>query len=134
MPVPKHLVLDTNVLVSSLLSRRASPPSEIVSLVLNEFIKLCYDDRILEEYKNVLQRPHFKFDPLLVKDVLATIEFAGFDVVPERLPAVTSDPDDQAFYEVSKLCVCPLVTGNKKDFPNEPHIMTPSEYLDAMRG
>ncbi|MCL2679882.1 MAG: putative toxin-antitoxin system toxin component, PIN family [Coriobacteriia bacterium] len=134
MAVQKTVVLDTNVLVSALLASTTSPPVHILTLVQNEMLSLCYDQRIWQEYCEVLHRPRFGFGTKEVRTLLHTIQFAGFSVSPFQLKAKTADPDDQAFYEVAALCHCPLVTGNKRHFPDEPHIMTPAEYLSQMRG
>lgn len=56
------IVLDTNVLVSSLLSSRGAP-SKILDLILGEQVVVAYDNRILGEYEEVLSRPEFKIIP-----------------------------------------------------------------------
>jgi len=50
------VVLDTNVLVSSLLSQK-SWPAKILDLTLDDYIQVAYDDRLLGEYEEVLARP-----------------------------------------------------------------------------
>jgi putative PIN family toxin of toxin-antitoxin system len=52
------LVLDTNVLVSALLSPFGAP-GRIWDLVLAREVRLVYDDRILVEYRRVLSREKF---------------------------------------------------------------------------
>ena len=56
-----RIVLDTNVLVSGLLSPHR-PPGEIVRLVSGGLVSLCLDARIVAEYRDVLARPRFGFD------------------------------------------------------------------------
>jgi len=133
MAALKHVVIDTNVIVSSMLSSRLSPPVSIMNLVANEMLTVCYDERIWEEYVDVLYRPHFKFDPWGVKTILHSIKSAGFLVNPPAHEVVLPDPNDQAFYEVADLCLCPLITGNQRHFPVEPHIMTPAEFIESLR-
>jgi len=53
------VVLDTNVLVSSLLSQK-SWPAKILNLILDDHIQVAYDDRILGEYEEVLARPELR--------------------------------------------------------------------------
>ena len=55
-------MLDTNVLVSGLLSP-FGPPGEIVRMVSSGAVVLCLDARIFAEYDDVLARPRFGFDP-----------------------------------------------------------------------
>jgi putative PIN family toxin of toxin-antitoxin system len=54
------VVLDTNVIVSALINPYGAPAS-ILGLVLEEKIELCYDTRILIEYRDVVMRPKFGF-------------------------------------------------------------------------
>ena len=55
------IVLDTNVLVSGLLTP-FGPCGEIVRMVSAGKLILYIDARILSEYNEVLQRPKFKFN------------------------------------------------------------------------
>ena len=56
------VVLDTNVLVSGLLSQK-SWPAKILDLILADHIHVAYDDRILGEYEEVLSRPELHIPP-----------------------------------------------------------------------
>ncbi len=56
-----RIVVDTNVLVSGLLNPYGSP-GRILDLVLSGRIQVLYDDRILEEYQDVLARPQLAID------------------------------------------------------------------------
>jgi uncharacterized protein len=57
------IVLDTNVLVSGLLNSNRKP-GRIIDLVISGRIRLFYDDRILAEYADVLERPELEIDPV----------------------------------------------------------------------
>jgi predicted nucleic acid-binding protein len=129
----KLIVLDTNVVVSALLSSQQSPPVEIVSLAVMGLLTLCYDARIMSEYREVLQRPRFDFNPKQVRILLSALEQGGLPVDPLPLKPACADPDDQAFYEVAQLCFCPLITGNKRHFPPETGILSPREYLKSLQ-
>ena len=54
------IVLDTNVLVSGLLNPYG-PPGRIVQMVAAGALQLCFDARIICEYRDVLVRPVFGF-------------------------------------------------------------------------
>ncbi|HNK59013.1 MAG TPA: putative toxin-antitoxin system toxin component, PIN family, partial [Leptospiraceae bacterium] len=56
-----RIVLDTNVLVSGIL-KPFSIPGEIVRRIGSGNLTLCFDARILAEYREVLHRPKFKID------------------------------------------------------------------------
>ena len=47
------VVIDTNVLVSAFWSRDGVP-AQIMALLLNQKIVPCYDERIMQEYEEVL--------------------------------------------------------------------------------
>ncbi len=38
------------------------------------------------------------------------------------------DVDDLPFFEVAKTCNAPLVTGNVKDYPNDPLVFSLSDF------
>jgi putative PIN family toxin of toxin-antitoxin system len=56
-----RVVVDTNVLVSGLLSLRG-PPAQIVDLVVAGALWVLFDEWVLDEYDAVLRRPRFGFD------------------------------------------------------------------------
>ena len=127
------IVLDTNVLVSGLLTPFGSP-AEIVRMVAAGIIELCYDVRILTEYGNVLKRPRFQFDPEKIDILLGQIEYYGSLVAAEPFSDPLPDESDKPFLEVAIACETRyLVTGNIKHFPDtlkhRVRIVTASEFL-----
>ena len=132
-----RIVLDTNVLVSGLL-RPLSPPGQITALVAAGSLSLCYDARILDEYRRVLLRERFGFDAERVAALLAQIAAAGSVVAAEPLTQRRTDPDDEPFLEVALAGgVRCLVTGNLRHFPPERCqgmvVLPPAEFLAAYR-
>lgn len=129
------IVVDTNVLVSGLL-KPFSALGEIVRLVTAADIQLCYDARILWEYREVLLRPQFDFNLADVKNLLIQIEACGFALASSPLSKHLPDPYDEPFLEVALAgnAHC-LVTGNIKHYPvNKRHGMTiisPAEFLEG---
>ena len=71
-----NVMLDTNILVSALISS-FGPPARILDMVLLGDLRLVYDDRILAEYREVLARPRFGFDLNDVADLLHYLEAEG---------------------------------------------------------
>lgn len=122
-------VIDTNVLVSALWSRNGGP-AKVMAMILNGLIKPCYDYRILSEYRAVLNRPKFKFNTDEIKELIGFIEMIGISVVPEPLAVKFVDEEDRKFYEVAKYCNAVLITGNTKHFPEEPFVMTVTDFLN----
>ncbi len=131
------IVLDTNNLVSGLLSPYGAP-AEIVRMVADNRIQLCYDSRIITEYRNVLHRPKFKFDPKQVGALLEQIEVCGDIIVPQPLTQRLPDLFDEPFLEVAITAkVEYLVTGNIKHFPKDRRghikVVSPVEFIDNYR-
>lgn len=132
-----RIVLDTNVLVSGLLSPHR-PPGEIVRLVSGGLVSLCLDARIVAEYRDVLARPRFGFDQAAVADLLAYVESNGETVASAPLPLRLPDPDDEPFMEaaVASRADC-LVAGNLTHFPPEAWsgvaVVSPAELIDLYR-
>ena len=132
-----RIVLDTNVLLSGLLSP-SGPPGSIVQLITAGAVRICYDARILVEYRQVLLRPAFPFADVQVESLLDQLQADG-DLVAalllvERLP----DPEDEVFLEValSGNAQC-LVTWNLKHFPEQNlqgvRVASPREFLELFR-
>lgn len=119
------VVVDTNVLVSALLRQR-TPPAAVLDAVLRGDLTILYDQRILDEYREVLARPKFAFDAAVITSAGLLVPDAAF---PHSLP----DPDDQPFADVAFTGGADvLITGNKVHFPVKDAIgvVTPREWLE----
>lgn len=129
-----YAVFDTNVLVSSLMSKRTdSPTVKLLDFVLDGQIVLLYNDEILEEYKEVLHRSKFEFGEDRINAVLDMVA-TGLNM--ERTPSGETfpDADDAVFYEVALSKEGSyVVTGNQKHFPKSPIVVTPAEMLQIIQ-
>ncbi len=129
-----RIVLDTNVLVSGMINAHGSP-GRIVDLLREELIELIVDDRVLSEYRMVLNRPKFRryFDSQAVSDILNFLEQNTLYMVAVKTITGLPDPDDAPFAELALSAGVPLVTGNLDDFPESKlhnvRILTPAEYI-----
>ena len=129
-------VLDTNVLVSGLISAKG-PPGRLIDAILARRLQIAFDDRILQEYKAVLARPKFQFKPA---DVTAFWEILPFQYHRVAMPVEdlqASDPDDTKFLEVATATESKtLVTGNARHYPEKSRgeviILTPAEAFDCI--
>lgn len=112
-----RLVLDTNVLVSGLLSPNG-PPGKILDHLVHGRVVAVYSRPILDEYAVVLARKKFNFEPDDIDTFIELIVTEGWPVLrAPRLSIHCSDPKDQPFYDGAAAVNCPLVTGNLKHFP-----------------
>ncbi|GHT99213.1 PIN domain-containing protein [Spirochaetia bacterium] len=124
------VVLDTNVIVSAFLNPKGIP-GEILSLVLSEKIILCYDNKILSEYTDVLTRSKFNFNKELVNDFLEFVKIYGEYIVAESQDIQFIDEDDKIFYDVFRSSDANyIITGNKKHYPKEENILLPREFKE----
>jgi len=129
-----RIVLDTNVLVSGLLTPFGTC-GEIVRMLTSAEIVLCADARILLEYDDVLHRPTFDINPHDVDVVMEYIQKSAEVHATSPLARPLPDEDDNPFLEVavSSDADC-LVTGNLKHFPTrcraDVRVLSPRQFLD----
>jgi len=131
-----RVVMDTNVLVSGLLTPFGLC-GRILNLVISGEITLCVDARILIEYEEVLKRPKFKTNPVLIETLLDFIESCSEAYSTTPLKNSLTDPDDNPFLEVAiaSHSDC-LTTGNLKHFHEELRcgvtIISPRDLFDLL--
>src|SRR5260221_1867824 len=88
-------------------------------LTLAGELTLLFDERVLEEYREVLSRPRFAIPPAQADELLRQLEAYGERVAAAApVEFVLPDPDDRAFVEVALSGHADaLVTGNARHFP-----------------
>lgn len=128
-----RIVLDTNVLVSATLNPHGIPGRILDGLLSGEY-KLVVDDRILDEYRDVLSRSRFNFMDYYVNNLLEFFYHEAEHETAAPFPLDLRDPNDKPFLEVAiQGKVDALITGNLKDFPRSPFlgikILSPAEFL-----
>jgi putative PIN family toxin of toxin-antitoxin system len=122
------VVLDTNILVSALLSPSGNP-AKIYRMFLTENLKVAYSSEIIAEYNDVLFRPYLQIPTEEAGKVLAAIQEQGKRIEPTPGTHYMVNEDDRIFYDTAKSTGSYLVTGNKKHYPDEAFIVTPAEFL-----
>ena len=131
----KYVVIDTNVLVSALITRNENAPTvKILKYLSQNKIVPVYSSEIVKEYYEVLRREKFKLSEEIVLAIVKDIVNNGLEVrdiveVKEEM----SDPTDVIFYAVTLATRDKdtfLVTGNGKHFPAKSFIVTPAELMD----
>ncbi len=97
-----YAVIDTNILVSAMLTHNPqAATARVLNYIVEGVITPVYNDDIISEYQEVLHRPKFCFDPLLVQNVLDYFRHYGIQVQPVPYEGSMPDEKDRAFYEVS---------------------------------
>ena len=121
-------VIDTNVLVSALLSSHMDAATVRV-------VDKLFTAEIIPLFKEVLHRPKFHFPKEAIQNLLEAIRQNGANVEPVATGEIFPDQKDIVFYEVAMAKQdenAYLVTGNIKHFPVRPFVVTPKEMLDIL--
>lgn len=133
----QKLILDTNVLVSALIS--SSIPTKILyELVMTKKVETCLSEEVFAEYVEVLNRDkfakyaHFKTRAEVVLNKLREISMF---YRTDRKVEVLTDSSDNKFLELAAISSADyLTTGNTLDFTitefEYTRILTPREYWD----
>ena len=129
-------VIDTNVLVSALLSPSGNE-ALIVLAVHQGMIRPCFSEQVLQEYATVLARPRFAFRLDEIDALLAMFRSKGELFFPEESPALSPDPADTKFLDCALVARADfIVTGNKRDFPGSPYgttrVVNAAELIDRI--
>ena len=131
-----RVVLDTNILISAVLSPKGPPAQVFLMTLLDPDTQLCVSGDIYAEYEEVIRRPRLNRSDSEIQGTLRTIREKGFWVKPTEKVRACSDPDDDIFLECAQAAVAHyLVTGNVKDFPTkwaDTQILTARQFLDAV--
>ena len=130
-PAMIKAVIDTNVVISGLLTPFGKPPFLILQLIRNFEVALFVSDDILSEYERVLN--YKKFETKITKDETEKILHflnAGININPPKSNIAFADETDRMFYDLAKLSDSYLITGNLKHYPTEEKIILPVKFLE----
>ncbi len=136
----QKIVIDTNIIVSSLI-QRGFPNLIIRELFLEQKFQLCVSDELMAEYYEVLSRPKFsKFQDFFTKAeiLLVEIETKSKKYFPKIKLDLISDVDDNMILELADECEADfIITGNTNDFTFPIYkltkIVTPKEYWEQYK-
>mgnify|MGYP001355752436 CR=1 FL=1 len=129
-------VIDTNVLVSGLLS--PSGNEALIILAIHQgLVRPCLSEEIIAEYVAVLARPKFAFPPDEIEALMAGLRRNGELFQPEASSATSPDSGDTKFLHCAKAAQADfIVTGNKRHFPDSPYgptrVVSAGELLDRI--
>lgn len=129
-------VIDTNIIISSLLSKQKdSSVNKVMNYIKEEEIVPLYCDEILNEYKDVLNRKEFDFPSHVIGSILNFIKEVGVKIIPVKPNEILIDTKDQIFYDT---CLTKrdnnsyLITGNLKHFPIRNFIVSAKDMIDII--
>ena len=129
-----YAVLDTNVIVSSMLTRNQFSPTRLIMTMVRDggVIPMINDD-ILEEYSEVLSRSKFNIRHDDIEEILTVFLARGLKYTPNCLKRDFVDANDIIFYETYLMRDdAYLITGNMRHFPSEQRILPPADMLQVI--
>ena len=130
-----YAVIDTNVIVSSML-KGTSIPGIIVAKALDGPIIPLLNEEILQEYKEVLSRNKFGLDEEAIEGLIESLKHRAIFLDRTESEEIFPDPDDAVFYEIvitaRSATDAYLITGNIKHYPIKSFVVTPHEMLDII--
>ena len=96
-----YAVIDTNVIVSALITKRPdSPVLQVMQRIFSGRVCVLVNDEILSEYKEVLTRPKFELNPESVDSVISELQKHCVNVDASESEVQLPDPKDVVFYNV----------------------------------
>ena len=129
-----YAVIDTNIIVSSFITQNPSSATRrVINSMLSGKIKPLYNEEILDEYFDVLNRSKFHLSEIRIHELLNF--FKQYGIASSRFPYAGEmpDEDDRVFYEVSLSEEDSfLVTGNLKHFPKTPKVITATQMMEIL--
>jgi putative PIN family toxin of toxin-antitoxin system len=130
-----RLVLDTNVVVSALLAPGGNEAA-VLRIALAGGATICLSPSIVAEYRAVLARPAFRFDPRKIAEFLRLMDEHAEYCQPRRRATGSPDEADNRFLECAESAGANfLVTGNRRHFPRwwkETEIVSARELLERI--
>jgi putative PIN family toxin of toxin-antitoxin system len=129
-------VIDTNVLVSGLLSP-AGNEAMILLAIHHRMVRVCLSEPIMTEYRAVLARPKFRFPAEEIEDLLNMLLSNGELISAGASSIASPDPGDTKFLQCAHAGRADfIVTGNKRDFPDPAygpaHVVSAGELLERL--
>ena len=130
-----YAVIDTNVIVSSML-KADSIPGSIINYVESNVIVPLLSEEIINEYVEVLTRNKFEIAHDKVMEMISIIKSKGIVLKREQTLEDFVDKDDIVFFEIvmsaRQTMDAYLVTGNMKHYPIRSYIVTPREMMEII--
>ena len=135
----QKIILDTNVIISSLIQKNY--PYLIVDHCIDGNAIICVSNPILQEYIEVLGRPKFaKFTDFKTNADFLIVRLSEISETYEpidKLKIIKDEPDNRLLElaDISKADF--IITGNTNDFTmqvyNKTRIVTPKEYWEEFK-
>ena len=131
-----YAVIDTNVIVSSML-KKDSIPGQIVQSVSEDIITPILNEEIIDEYSEVLSRNKFGLDIKEIDNLLNKIKAKAIFLERKQTLEDFIDEDDIVFFEIvmsaRSTMDAYLITGNMKHYPIRSYVVTPAQMMTIIK-
>lgn len=132
----KQAVIDTNVLVSAGINPSGAPGRVLIAVERLE-LQAVISAEVMAEYRDVLTRPRFRFQPEWIDRLFDNLEALGLLLEPAPIDSVLlPDASDAPFIALARYAGCPVITGNTQHFPAAAGIvvLTPAGWVAEQSG
>lgn len=130
-----YAVIDTNVIVSSMLKAN-SIPWQIMKFIKENTIIPLLNAEILNEYIEVITKNKFNFEKTSIEKVISTLKEKAIFISKEETIEQFIDKDDIVFFEIvlsaRSTMDAYLITGNMKHYPIRSYIVTPAQMIEII--
>jgi len=125
-----RVVIDTNVLVSALLTSGGLPEA-VIDLAISGAVQWFASESVLAEYEVVLKRPRLAIGSRKAADAIARIRAIVSVVSPAVRVAAATDADDNQFLECAEGRASPLP--RYREYPPLPRGLERDSNCNASR-
>ena len=131
-----RVVLDTNIVVSAAISTEGTPAQIFESLLEKKFKNYTSKD-IIDEIREVIQRPTLQIDKELQKFILDNFKSASILIKPTFNEKVTEDEADNKFINCALTAKANIVSGDNHLLKLKEYkgikIFEAKEFLDTLK-
>ena len=132
-----YAVIDTNVIVSSLLTKHHdSATVRVMDAVYSGKVVPLLNEEIVSEYRDVLHRRRLGLDAEKCDFIISLISDLGIAIERIKSDIQMTDEKDRVFYEIAlagmEMGTSKLLTGNIKHYPEVDFVVTPSQFCEMM--
>ena len=132
----KHIVLDTNVLLTALKSSRGTS-YRLLAMLAGDYFQLHVSTPLVAEYESVLKRSHLALSEQQIDDV---IDFICARAIHHKIfylwRPTLKDPDDDFVLELAVKAGASIITWNLADFKRATkfavNVLIPREFLKQL--
>ena len=115
-----YAVIDTNIIVSSFITKNPSSATRrVINSMLSGKIKPLYNEEILDEYFDVLNRSKFHLSEIRIHELLNFFKQYGIDSSRFPYDGTMPDEDDRNHLYFHTPSEPPLFKGDSRDVKNK---------------